>query len=740
MPDLPALPLVYNAALLLALSTVYDLVAPSLGERRGAANALPVIVLASAAGILLMAMPWEAGPRVRLDFVSVLLGVAGWVFGAVVALPLTGVLVAARIVEGGSQVAGGLMLIVLSGALGLAWRRLRGGGPIDASMGELVIFGFALHVPPLLGSLALQPQVTLDTLSALGPVALLYPLLATVTAGAMRERLRRRRTAQVLRVSEERLRTALGAGRQGLWEVDVGTGKTTVNDTFALMLGEDPATFVESDAAWVERMHPDEREEQTALWADFLAGRLGTYYAEYRQRARSGDWLWVMSVGSVVERDGRGAPLRVVGTDTDITSLRTAQERLREAQEESARLLEASDTSRRALLSMVEDLRAAEAALRQSSGRYQALFEHSPDAIWINRDDRVALVNEACLRLFGATDASQLVGRPVLENFHPDDRASAAESIRRVRELGEPLVALEGRILRLDGTPVDVDVVRAPFGEDGRTAIHVVLRDITERKRAQEVMRRLNEELEERVVARTAELERAYKDLEAFSYSVSHDLRAPVRAVTGFGQILMRRQGDRMDDESRHLVGNILSASTRMGSLIDDLLQYSRVGSRAVRRLPVPLEPTVAQVRDTLSEQIRTSGASLEVAEPLAVPLGDPTLLGQILLNLVSNALTYRRPDVAPQVSIAAVERDGSIVLSVADNGIGIDPAHHERIFDVFSRLHAEDEYPGTGIGLSIVRKAARLMGGEVVVCSEPGVGSTFCVTLAPSMPGGAAS
>lgn len=738
MPDLPALPLVYNAALLLALVSVYDLVAsrlPDLGSRIGE---LLLGVLAGAGGALLMALPWEATPGVRLDLVSVVLGVTGLVFGALPAVVAMAIALMARMSEGG-EVWGGAMLIVTSGLIGLSWRRLRRGPLVEVGWQEIGAFGFALHVPPLLLSLGLQPEVTLATLGALGPTALLFPLATWITVALVRDRLLRGRIEQDLQASEQRLRLAAAAGRQGLWDVDVRTGEATVNDTFALMLGEDPATFVESNAAWLERIHPDDREEQAALWEECLAGRLPVYRAEYRQRTRSGDWMWVLSVGEVTTRGADGLPARVMGTDTDITSLRQAQEELRAAYTEMERLLEESARSRRALLSMVEDLRASEVALRQSSGRYQALFEHSPDAIWINRDDHVALVNDACLRLFGARHESELLGRSVYDNFHPDDHEAVRESIRRVREEGETLVALEARILRLDGTPVDVDIVRAPFEEDGGTSIHVVLRDITERKHAEEAIRKLNEELEERVRQRTAELERAYKDMEAFSYSVSHDLRAPVRAVSGFSEILLQRQGDRMDQECRHYVGNILTAGRRMSALIDDLLEFSRVGKGAVRQVPVPLAPIVAQVRETLAPQIAAGGGSLEVTEPLATPMGDPTLLGQILLNLVANALTYRRPDVAPRISISSALADGGLVLSVADNGIGIDPAHHERIFDVFSRLHTEDEYPGTGIGLSIVRKAASLMGGEVVVCSEPGAGSTFSVILAPSMPAGEA-
>jgi signal transduction histidine kinase len=144
----------------------------------------------------------------------------------------------------------------------------------------------------------------------------------------------------------------------------------------------------------------------------------------------------------------------------------------------------------------------------------------------------------------------------------------------------------------------------------------------------------------------------------------------------------------------------------------------------------VPLGLLVTQLRSTFSERIETSGATLEVTEPLAVPTADPVLLERILANLVGNALTYRRPGVAPHVTLSSVRHNGAVTLAVADNGIGIAPQYHERIFEVFTRLHAEGEYPGTGIGLSIVRKAARLMGSEVTLESVEGEGSTFRLDL----------
>ena len=244
----------------------------------------------------------------------------------------------------------------------------------------------------------------------------------------------------------------------------------------------------------------------------------------------------------------------------------------------------------------------------------------------------------------------------------------------------------------------------------------------------QEVMARVNAQLALRAMHR--QLTAANQKLEAFTYSVSHDLRAPLRAIAGFAQILHKNCHASMAEENRRYLDTIINTSARMGKLIEDLLSYARTARIAAVRVPVPLAPLMQHLATIFGERIVTAGARFEILEPLATPLGDATLISQILNNLVDNALTYRCHDGQPEVRIAAKQVDGDVVLSVADNGIGIEPQYHQKIFEVFQRLHSSDEYPGTGLGLAIVAQAVRVMEGDITIESTPGAGTTFAVRL----------
>lgn len=324
-------------------------------------------------------------------------------------------------------------------------------------------------------------------------------------------------------------------------------------------------------------------------------------------------------------------------------------------------------------------------------------------------------------RWLGGAAHEEAQGRLLFATW-PELRARTFELYRQVVETGEPYAGPWTAPPEHGGRTFDLRITAYPGG-----LVHTSM-DVTERVRAGEQLQSLADTLELRVQERTA-------DLEAFTRTASHDLRAPIRAIHGFSTIVRRRYGDLLDDEGRHYLDNIAQSSLAMGDLLEDLLEYARMGRRAVRSEPVELCQVLEPVMRTLRDQLRATRASLTVVEPLATLVGDPTLLGSILVNLVGNACTYHRPGVPPVVRVAAIRDGESVEVSVSDEGIGIPPDQTEAIFEVFTRLHSADDYPGSGIGLSIVRRAARLMGTEVTVDSEPGRGTTFRLRLPAAGP-----
>ena len=264
-----------------------------------------------------------------------------------------------------------------------------------------------------------------------------------------------------------------------------------------------------------------------------------------------------------------------------------------------------------------------------------------------------------------------------------------------------------------------------------------------ERRRAENHASRLREEedrqareMEARVQERTAELEQSQAELEAFSYSVSHDLRAPLRAVEGFSQALVEDYGDRLDATGRDYAARLVGAAKNMDALIRDLLAYSRLSRAEMPLVATGLHEVVNEAVSAMKGEIAERRARVTVEAGLPSVLAHPTTLVQVALNLLRNAVKFVPAGETPRVQVYATPQGGWVRLIVRDNGIGVDPRHQERIFLPFERLHGADRFPGTGIGLSIVRRAVARMGGRVGVISAVGEGSRFWIELPAAEPG----
>jgi PAS domain S-box-containing protein len=378
----------------------------------------------------------------------------------------------------------------------------------------------------------------------------------------------------------------------------------------------------------------------------------------------------------------------------------------------------------------ITEQKRAEAALRESETRFRNMADHSPVMLWVTD------VQGRCTYLSRAWyDFTGREGESVLADDHLSDAdpsdASRIRAILAQAHARQQSFRVEYRLRAKDGSyrwVLDSASPRASaVGEFLGLAGSVV--DIHDQKMVEQQIRQLNEELERRVAERTAELSEANNELESFSYSVSHDLRAPLRHITGFAQLLERRAQGSLDEVSRSHLKTISDAAKEGGKLVDDLLAFSRMGRAEMKRVQTSLAELVAEARRELEADARERTVRWSIGE-LPEVMVDPALFRLAIKNLLSNALKYTRERADPQITVQASVEQGEIHVWVQDNGVGFDMQYVDKLFGVFQRLHSAEQFEGTGIGLANVRRIINRHGGRVWAEGRPGQGATFHFSL----------
>ena len=496
--------------------------------------------------------------------------------------------------------------------------------------------------------------------------------------------------------SEERFRSIFEQAAVGIAEVSLEGKFLRTNERFCDILGYNADEL--RGLALHDITHPDDREIGQDSNSALLAEEISSYSIEQRCYHRQGHVVWVNLTSSLMrEEDGQAKHFLKVMED-------------------------------------ITERKRSEAARLEAEKRFRRVLDTTAEAvITVDAAQRIILFNQSAERIFGYS-ADEMLGQTLDRLLPPGVIArhrrfitDFADGQDIARGMGERHGSLFAQ--HKDGTVFPIEASISKLTEGDQSVLTVFIQDITERKMAEEAVQKLNEELEQRVTERTQQLEIINKELEAFSYSVSHDLRAPLRAMDGFSQALLEDYLDKLDDEGQEYLTLIRSESQRMGHLIDDLLALSRLTRRELNREKVNLSEIIREIAGELQRQDRERVVEFVIEDDLWA-CADPHLMRVALQNLVNNAWKYTSKEPAARIEFVSTRDNNRMVYGIRDNGVGFDMNYAHKLFGAFQRLHSAAEFEGNGIGLATVQRVIHQHGGMIWAQGAVNEGASFFFTL----------
>ena len=680
--------LIENAALLLALIIVFEVsyMIPDKWKKL-----VPIFngFLIGLIGLAIMMIPFPFDQGIFFDTRTILISITALTFGFIPTTVAASILIIYRIILGGAGLWMGVATIITSACIGIIWRQFLLPQNTKFRWINIYLFGFVVHLVMLADAFILPWGRALQIVKEIGmPIMLIYPVCTVLLSLLLLHQKERNESLIKVAEAEERYRSIFKSSHAVMLLVDPMDGRIIdANPSASKFYGWSLQTLKSMKMAQINTLNQrairDEMEK--------AASEKRNYFVFQHRRA----------IGNPVDVEVYSGPVKL--------------------------------NDKTLLYSIVHDIServAANQALLESENRFRLLVESAPEAIFIETKGKFAYINKFATSLLGAEAADQLRNTSVLDRFHPDYHDVIKVRMSTLSQEKKAVPTNEEVFLKIDGTPVQVEVNAVPIHYNNIDGALVIARDITERKSAEREILKLNTELEQRVIERTAELQKAVSELESFAYTVSHDLKSPLRAIDAYSRIMLEDYPQQMEGEIGEIAQYIKNISRDMLALINKLLQFSTATSRDLNKENVDLNELFHMIFHELASANPERNIKLIMETEIPPVMADKILMKQLIYNIISNAIKFTKDREAAIIKVGHTIDKDEIVISINDNGVGFNMELSGKLFGIFQRLHTADEFDGTGIGLATVQRIIQKHGGRAWILGKQDKGATVYFAL----------